>query len=57
MERRHGTFHLADRGVRACGPDFRHIGMPTDLVAEGRDHFFASLSGYLEHGTGAPFGA
>jgi hypothetical protein len=49
-------FELADRGPRACGLDFRHIGMPSDLVAEGWDHFLASLSGYLEHGTGTPFG-
>ena len=33
------------------------IGMPSNPVAEGWDHFLASLSGYLEHGTGAPFGA
>ena len=50
-------FELANRGPRACGLNFRHIGMPSDLVAEGWDHFLASLSGYLEHGAGTPFGA
>jgi hypothetical protein len=50
-------FELADRGPRACALDFRHIGMPPDLLAQGWDHFLASLSGYLEHGTGSPFGA
>ena len=45
-------FELADRGPLACGLDFRHVGLPPDLVAEGWDHFLASLSGYLEHGTG-----
>ena len=50
-------FELADRGPLASGLDFRHIGLPPELVAEGWDHFLASLSGYLEHGTGAPFGA
>ena len=50
-------FELADCGPRACGLDFRHSGMPSVLVAEGWDHFLASLSGYLEHDTGTPFGA
>jgi uncharacterized protein YndB with AHSA1/START domain len=50
-------FELADCGPRECGLDFRHIGMPPDLVAKGWDHFLASLSGYLERGTGTPFGA
>ena len=50
-------FELADRGPLASGLDFWHIGLPPELVAEGWDHFLASLSGYLEHGTGAPFGA
>ena len=50
-------FELADRGPLACGLDFRHIGLPPELVAEGWDHFLASLSGYLEYGTGTPYGA
>src|SRR5215471_1909342 len=50
-------FELADCGPRECRLDFQHIGMPPDLVAKGWDHFLASLSGYLERGTGTPFGA
>jgi uncharacterized protein YndB with AHSA1/START domain len=50
-------FELADRGPRACDLDFRHIGMSPDLVADGWEHFLASLATYAQHGTGTPFGA
>jgi uncharacterized protein YndB with AHSA1/START domain len=50
-------FELADRGPRACELDFRHIGLPSDLVADGWEHFLASLAAYAQHGAGTPFGA
>jgi hypothetical protein len=50
-------FELADRGPRACEPDFRHLGIPSELVAAGWDHFLASLAVYTEGGKGSPFGA
>ena len=50
-------FELADRGPRACDLDFRHIGMSPDLVADGWEHFLASLAAHAQHGTGTPFGA
>jgi hypothetical protein len=50
-------FELAARGPRACELDFRHIGLPSDLVADGWEHFLASLAAYAQHGTGTPFGA
>lgn len=50
-------FELADRGPRACELDFRHIGLPPDLVADGWEHFLASLTAYAQHGAGTPFGA
>jgi uncharacterized protein YndB with AHSA1/START domain len=50
-------FELADRGPRACDLDFRHIGMSPDLVADGWEHFLASLAAYVRDGTGTPFGA
>ena len=50
-------FELADRGPHACELDFRHLGIPSELVAAGWDHFLASLAAYTEGGKGSPFGA
>ena len=50
-------FELADRGPRVCDLDFRHMGMSPDLVADGWEHFLASLAAYVRDGTGTPFGA
>ena len=50
-------FELADNGPQACELDFRHTGLPAEVVAEGWAHFLASLATYAEHGTGTPFGA
>jgi uncharacterized protein YndB with AHSA1/START domain len=50
-------FELAARGRDACDLDFRHIGLPADLVADGWEHFLASLATYAQHGAGTPFGA
>ncbi len=44
--------HLPD----GCELDFRHTGIAPELVAEGWDHFLASLAGYAERGEGSPFG-
>jgi uncharacterized protein YndB with AHSA1/START domain len=49
-------FELAERGRQACELDFRHIGLAPELVAEGWDHFLASLAAYAELGSGSPFG-
>jgi hypothetical protein len=45
-------FELTERGPGACSLDFRHIGIPRDVVADGWDHFLASLTAYAEHGQG-----
>ena len=50
-------FELTDRGPQTCELDFRHTGIPPELVAEGWDHFLASLAAYAEHSLGSPFGA
>jgi uncharacterized protein YndB with AHSA1/START domain/ketosteroid isomerase-like protein len=50
-------FELAERGPDACDLDFRHIGVPADLVADGWEHFLASLAAYAQDGTGTPFGS
>jgi uncharacterized protein YndB with AHSA1/START domain len=50
-------FELADKGPQACELDFRHTGLPAEVVAEGWEHFLASLATYAERGTGTPFGA
>lgn len=50
-------FGLADRGPRACQLNFHHTGIGRQLVAEGWDHFLASLAAYAERGAGSPYGA
>ena len=50
-------FELAERGPRACELSFRHAGIAREFVADGWEHFLASLAAYAEHGTGSPFGA
>lgn len=50
-------FELAERGRDECTLDFRHTGIDPDLVADGWDHFLASLAAYAEHGEGSPYGA
>ncbi len=50
-------FRLADGGSQACDLDFCHTGIDRELVADGWEHFLASLAAYAEHGTGSPFGA
>jgi len=49
-------FELAARGPHVCELDFRHIGLAPDLVADGWDHFLASLAAYAVTGAGTPFG-
>ena len=49
-------FDLAERGPRACELRFRHAGIDGRLVADGWDHFLASLAAYAEHGAGSPYG-
>ena len=48
-------FELTARGPHACELDFRHVGLPPDLVADGWDHFLASLAAYAVTGAGTPF--
>jgi uncharacterized protein YndB with AHSA1/START domain len=50
-------FGLADRGPQACELNFRHTGIGRELVAEGWEHFLASLAAYAERGAGSPYGA
>jgi hypothetical protein len=50
-------FGLADRGPQACELNFHHTGIRRELVAEGWEHFLASLAAYAEHGAGSPYGA
>jgi uncharacterized protein YndB with AHSA1/START domain len=50
-------FELTALGPDACELAFRHSGIDPDLVADGWEHFLASLAAYLEHGAGTPFGA
>ena len=49
-------FDLTTRGPRACELEFRHTGLPAEVVAEGWEHFLASLAAYAETGAGTPFG-
>ena len=50
-------FELTEHGPQACELDFRHTGLPAEVVTEGWEHFLASLAAYAETGTGTPFGA
>jgi uncharacterized protein YndB with AHSA1/START domain len=50
-------FELADHMPQACELNFRHTGIAGELVAQGWEHFLASLAAYAEHGTGSPYGA
>jgi uncharacterized protein YndB with AHSA1/START domain len=50
-------FGLADRGSQACELNFRHTGIARELVAQGWEHFLASLAAYAEYGAGSPYGA
>ena len=50
-------FELAGREPQACELNFRHTAITSELVAQGWEHFLASLAGYAEHGTGSPYGA
>ena len=45
------TFAPADGAL-----EFRHAGVPRELVQPGWDRFLASLAGSVEHGNGRPFG-
>jgi uncharacterized protein YndB with AHSA1/START domain len=49
-------FCLSTHGPQGCELDFRHSGLPAEAVAEGWEHFLASLAAYAETGTGTPFG-
>ncbi len=58
MDRQHGAISgLADRGPQACELTFHHTGIGRELVAEGWEHFLASLAAYAERGAGSPYGA
>jgi len=50
-------FELTERGTEECKLDFQHTGISPEVVADGWDHFLASLAAYAEHGLGSPFGA
>ena len=50
-------FNLADRGPQACELNFHHTGISRELVAQGWEHFLASLAAYAERGAGSPYGA
>jgi uncharacterized protein YndB with AHSA1/START domain len=49
-------FRLAAHGPAESELEFRHSGLPAERVAQGWDHFLASLAAYAETGTGSPFG-
>jgi len=49
-------FGLTARGPEACELEFRHTGLPAEAVADGWEHFLASLAAYAETGTGTPLG-
>lgn len=49
-------FTLTARGPHESELEFRHAGLPAELVAEGWEHFLASLTAYAQTGTGTPFG-
>lgn len=49
-------FALTARGPRECELEFRHTGLPAELVADGWEHFLASLAAYAQTGAGMPFG-
>jgi hypothetical protein len=48
-------FRLTARGPSETELDFRHGGLPAELVTRGWDYFLASLAAYAETGTGTPF--
>lgn len=50
-------FKLTARNPRECELCFCHRGLPAELVADGWEHFLASLAAYAETGTGTPFGS
>ena len=50
-------FGLAERSPQACELNFRHTGIARELVAEGWEHFLASLAACAERGAGSPYGA
>ena len=50
-------FGLADSGPQPCELNFCHTGIDRELVADGWEHFLASLAAYAEHDTGSPYGA
>jgi uncharacterized protein YndB with AHSA1/START domain len=50
-------FELAERGRQACTLDFRQTGLPPEVIADGWDHFLASLAAHAERASGSPFGA
>jgi uncharacterized protein YndB with AHSA1/START domain len=50
-------FELTGPGPHTCDLEFRHDGLPSELVADGWDHFLDSLKVCAEHGRGTPFGA
>jgi hypothetical protein len=49
-------FELADREPQICELNFCHSAIAGELVAQGWEHFLASLTDYAEHGTGSPYG-
>ena len=51
------SFELADHDQGGCELTFRHSGLPGETVADGWQHFLASLATYAEDGAGHPFGA
>lgn len=51
------SFQLADHDPGTCELTFRHSGLAAEAVAEGWQHFLASLAAYAEGGAGYPFGA
>ncbi|GLL08112.1 SRPBCC family protein [Dactylosporangium matsuzakiense] len=50
-------FELTAVEPDACRLDFQHAGIAPELVTAGWEHFLGSLAGYVEHGTGRPYGA
>jgi hypothetical protein len=50
-------FELTEHGPQSCELDFRHTGLPAEVVAAGWERFLASLAACAEGGTGTPFRA
>jgi uncharacterized protein YndB with AHSA1/START domain len=50
-------FELTASGPQECELAFWHTGLQAELVAEGWEHFLASLAAYAETGIGTPFGS